>query len=60
MYRIMKQQKVDADFPNKILFSNEAYFHLYGFGYRQNVCLWSSKNSQVMVEKQMHRQAVTV
>ena len=43
------QRKVDADFSNKIILSDAAHFHLDGF-----------ENSQVIVEKQMHPQRITV
>ncbi|CAK9827077.1 hypothetical protein ANTRET_LOCUS4812 [Anthophora retusa] len=33
---IMEQQQVDADFSNKIIFNDEAHFHLDGFVNRQN------------------------
>lgn len=57
---IMEQQQVDADFSNKIIFSDEAHFHLDGFVNRQNCRIWGSENPRVIVEKQMHPQRVTV
>lgn len=57
---IMKQQKINTDFPNKILFSDEAYFHRDGLVNRRNCHIWSLVNPQVIVEKQVHPQHVTV
>ncbi|EFN83836.1 hypothetical protein EAI_02650, partial [Harpegnathos saltator] len=50
----MEQQQVDADFSNKIIFSDEAHFHLDGLVNRQNCRIWASENPRVIVEKQMH------
>ncbi|EFN76234.1 hypothetical protein EAI_06029, partial [Harpegnathos saltator] len=50
---------VDADFLNKIIFSDEAHFHLDGLINRQN-CIWDSENPRVIVKKQMHPQRVIV
>ncbi|CAK9813004.1 hypothetical protein ANTPLA_LOCUS7629 [Anthophora plagiata] len=56
---IMEQQ-VYADFSSKIIFSDEAHFHLDGFVNRQNCRIWGSENPREIVEKQMHPQRVTV
>ncbi|KAK0166333.1 hypothetical protein PV328_004759 [Microctonus aethiopoides] len=57
---IMEQQQLNTDFSNKIIFSNEAHFHLDGFVNRQNCRIWGSEDPRVIVEKQMHSQRVTV
>ncbi|EFN79524.1 hypothetical protein EAI_06736, partial [Harpegnathos saltator] len=44
----------------KIIFSDEAHFHLDGLVNRQNCRIWGSENPRVIVEKQMHPQRVTV
>lgn len=51
----MEQQNVDADFSNKIKFSDEAHFHFDGFVDRQYSRIWGSDNSKAIVEKQMHK-----
>jgi len=50
---IIEHQQVDAACSRKIIFSDEAHFHLDGFVNR-------SDNPHVIVEKQMHSQRVTV
>ncbi|XP_075149032.1 uncharacterized protein LOC142222665 isoform X2 [Haematobia irritans] len=45
---------VDDQFSKKIIFSDEAHFHLSGFVNKQN------ENPRVIVEKPMHPQRVTV
>lgn len=57
---IIDRQNRDADFSNKIIFSDEAHFHLDGFVNRQNCRIWGSENPHVIVQKQMHPQRVTV
>ena len=51
---------MDADYSNKIIFSDAAHFHLDGFVNRQYCRGWCSENPRVIVEKQMHSQRVTV
>ena len=50
----------NADFADKIIFSDEAHFHLDGFVNRQNCRIWGEENPRVIHEKQMHPQRVTV
>ena len=57
---IIEHKQVDADFLNKVMFSDEAHFHLDSFVNRQNCRIWVSENPYVIVEKQMHPQRVTV
>ncbi|EFN78033.1 hypothetical protein EAI_06421, partial [Harpegnathos saltator] len=45
----------------KIIFSDEAHFHLDGLvNGRQNCRIWGAENPRAIVEKQMHPQRVTV
>lgn len=41
---------------NKIIFRDEAHFHLDGVVNRQNCRIWGAENSRVIVKKQMHPQ----
>ncbi|KYM81653.1 Major facilitator superfamily domain-containing protein 6, partial [Atta colombica] len=50
----------DEHFYRKIIFSDEAHFHLGGYVNKQNCCLWGSKNPHIVMEKPMHPQRVTV
>ncbi|KAL7631743.1 UNVERIFIED_CONTAM: hypothetical protein RMT77_017952 [Armadillidium vulgare] len=52
---------VDDQFSRKIIFSDEAHFHLSGFVNKQNCSIWANAaNPRVIVEKPMHPQRVTV
>lgn len=51
---------VDDQFSKKIIFSDEAHFHLSGFVNKQNCRIWANENPRVIVEKPMHPQRVTV
>ena len=51
---------IDDQFPTKIIFSDEAHFHLSGFVNKQNCRIWANVNPRVIVEKPMHPQRVTV
>ena len=51
---------VDDLFSKKIIFSDEAHFHLSGFVNKQNCHIWTNDNPRVVVEKPMHPQRVTV
>ncbi|CAK9833058.1 hypothetical protein ANTRET_LOCUS9796 [Anthophora retusa] len=50
----------DEHFYRKIIFSDEAHFHLGGYVNKQNCRIWGSENPHVIVEKPMHPQRVTV
>lgn len=43
---IMEQQKMAADFSNKIIFNEEAYFYFDSH-------IWNSENPQLIAKKQM-------
>src|SRR5215469_12205854 len=51
---------VDDQFSKKIIFSDEAHFHLSVFVNKQNCRIWANVNPSVIVEKPMHLQRVTV
>lgn len=57
---VLERQHENADFADKIIFSDEAHFHLDGFVNRQNCRIWGEENPRVIHEKQMHPQRVTV
>lgn len=57
---LVEQTEVNGDFTKKIIFSDEAHFHLCGFVNKQNCRIWANENPQVIVEKPMHPQRVTV
>ena len=50
----------DEHFYRKIIFFDEAYFHLCDYVNKQNYRIWGSENSHVVMEKPMHPQRVTV
>ena len=50
----------DEHFYRKIIFSDEAHFHLGGYVNKQNCRIWGSENPHVIVENLMHPQRVTV
>ncbi|CAK1579985.1 unnamed protein product [Parnassius mnemosyne] len=57
---VMEQSEVDTNFSEKVIFSDEAHFHLDGFVNTQNCRIWDSENPHAIHEKQMHPQRVTV
>ncbi len=44
----------------KIIFSDEAHFHLNGYVNKQNCRIWGAENPRVIQERPMHPQRVTV
>lgn len=50
----------DVDFAQKIIFSDEAHFHLGGYVNKQNCRIWGSENPHVVLQKPMHPLRVTV
>jgi len=50
----------DEHFYRKIIFSDEAHFHLGGYVNKQNCRIWRSENPHVIMEKPMYPQRVTV
>lgn len=57
---ILEQQQVDDAFPNKIIFSDEAHFHLNGYVNTQNCRIWGAENPHAIQELPMHPEKVTV
>ena len=57
---VHKQRQTDDDFLQKIIFSDEAHFHLCGFVNKQNCRIWAHENPRQIVEKPLHPQKVTV
>jgi Helix-turn-helix domain (DUF4817) len=57
---ILEMQRENEGFTKRIIFSDEAHFHLNGFVNKQNCRIWGSENPRVIKEKQMHPQRVTV
>ena len=50
----------DPNFARKIIFSDEAHFHLGGYVNKQNCRIWGTDNPHVVVQKPMHPARVTV
>ena len=50
----------DADFVNKIIFSDEAHFDLGGYVNKQNCRIWGTENSHACIEKPTHPKRVLV
>jgi hypothetical protein len=53
-------KQCSVDFVKKIIFSDEAHFHLSGYVNKQNCQIWGNENPRASMEKQMHPQRVTV
>lgn len=50
----------DKHFHRKIVFSDEAHFHIGGYVNKQNCRIWGSENPHVTIEKPMYSQKVRV
>lgn len=57
---ILQNQEADNNFSKKILFSDEAHFHLDGYVNTHNCRIWATENPRLIHEKKMHPQKVTV
>ena len=57
---VLEQQAVDGNFSNKIFFSDEAHFTLGGYVNKQNCRIWGSENPQVIEERPLHPEKITV
>lgn len=56
----LQRKEENGDFFNKIIFSDEAHFHLGGYVNKQNCRIWGEENPRMILEKPMHPQRVTV
>lgn len=57
---VLQNKAVNNDFSKRIIFSDEAHFHLDGYVNRQNCRIWGHENPREIHEKAMHPQRVTV
>ena len=57
---VLPQQAVDGNFSNRIFFSDEAHFTLDGYVNEQTCRIWNSENPQVIKERPLHSEKVTV
>lgn len=57
---ISRMEQENEGFAKRIIFSDEAHFHLNGFVNKQNCRIWGSENPRVIQEREMHPQRVTV
>lgn len=57
---ILARQAGDMNFVNRIIFSDEAHFHLNGYVNKQNCRVWGTENPRVFVEKKMYPLRTTV
>ena len=51
---------MDGNFSNKIFFSDEAYFTLDGYVKKQNCHIWGAENYQIIEERPLHPEKLTV
>ena len=49
-----------GNFSNKIFFSDEAFFTLGRYVNKQNCHIWGSENPQVIEERPLHQEKVTI
>lgn len=56
---VLNHLQVDADFGNKIIFSDEAHFELNGFVNKQNCRIWGDSNPQQFQQMRMHSEKLT-
>lgn len=57
---VLEHHQVDHDFAEKIIFSDEAHFHLNGYVNKQNCRIWGTENPRALQELPMHPQRCTV
>lgn len=57
---ILQMNANDNNFCDKIIFSDEAHFHLNGYVNKQNCRIWGNENPREIHEIPMHAQRVTV
>jgi hypothetical protein len=57
---MLENQKLDDNFLNKIILSDEAHFQLDGYVNTQNCWIWGTESPRVIHEKPLHAQRATV
>lgn len=57
---ILAREQENEGFGKRIIFTDEAHFHLNGFVNTQNCRIWAAENPRVIQEREMHPQRVTV
>ncbi|KFM68972.1 hypothetical protein X975_03850, partial [Stegodyphus mimosarum] len=57
---MLRKIEDDAEFLKRIMFSDEASFHLSGIVKHHNVCIWVSENPHEYREAQRHTLKVNV
>ena len=60
MLWVLEQKKEDINFSNKIFFRDEAHFALGGYVNKQNCRIWDSEDPQVIEERPLHSEKVTI
>lgn len=56
---VLENKSIDKDFLKKIIFSDEAHFHLNGYVNKQNCRIWGDENPKETIEKAMYPERVT-
>ena len=57
---MLEQQAVEGNFEYKMVFSDEAHFTLGDYANKQNCRIWDFENAQVIRERPLHPEKVTV
>ena len=57
---ILMRQQEDDNFSKRIIFSDEAHFHLSGYVNKENCRIWGDENPRVIQEHEMHPLRATV
>jgi transposase len=57
---VVERLAADENFAKKIIFSDEAHFHLSGFVNKQNCRFWGTENPRIMQQREMHPLRATV
>lgn len=57
---VIAAEQQNEGFIKNIIFSDETHFHLNGFVNKQNCRIWENENPEIIHEKQMYPQRVTV
>jgi len=50
---ILGRQQQDETFSRRIIFSDEAHFHLFGYVNKQNCRIWGTANSRQVQQHEM-------